>query len=280
MPSFNHRLREIQAAQNSLLCVGLDPNLTALPLSRFSRDMDEQADLLLQFNREIIDACAPYVCAFKPQIAHYSAYGWGHILLKTIEYIRETYPKLPVILDAKRGDIADTAKMYAAEAFAHYLADAVTVNPYFGGDSLAPFLAYAAGGTFVLCQTSNLGSAEIQQLKLEGRGTVAQEIARLAANEWNENQNVGLVVGATWPAAMGEIRQIVGDHIPFLVPGIGTQGGDLAAVLANGLTKTADGLVINVSRAILYAASGADFAKAAGNKARQIRNHINRLRST
>lgn len=285
MQSFAELLTASWARQNSLLCVGLDPVVEKIP-----RAVRRGPQPLFNFNREIIDAVAQWVCAFKPQIAHYAARAAEDELVQTIDYVKQNYPHLPVILDAKRGDIAATAKMYAEECFARYNADAVTVNPYLGGDSLSPFLEYDAGrrGVFILCRTSNPGGAELQALTVGGK-TIAQYIALRAANEWNANGNVGLVAGATWPKEIAAIRTLAAD-LPLLIPGVGAQGGELAAVMAAGQRAhgdklddgLGDGLIINLSRAILYAADAdqprGDFAAAARAAAKNWAQKINACR--
>jgi len=270
--SFYRKLSASWHEQCSLLCVGLDPDLSVLP-----RELKAGDNPLFEFNRAIIDATVGFCCAFKLQIACYSAHRAERQLEQTIDYIQTRYPLIPVILDAKRGDIDATASLYAREAFVRYNADAVTVNPYMGGDTLAPFLCYAERGVIVLCKTSNPGSGDIQDLTVVGE-EVYSRVARLAVNSWNANNNVALVVGATYPEIIGRVRQIVGD-MPLLVPGIGTQGGDIGSVLSHGLTTDKTGLVINVSRAIIYAdINGPDFAAAAADKAEQVNLQINRLR--
>ncbi len=287
MSKFVENLTKSWQRQRSLLCVGLDPDLEKLPPS-----MRAGPTPLFAFNREIIDATAPWVCAFKPQIAHYAALGAEAQLQQTIDYIKQHHAHIPVILDAKRGDIGATAQRYALEAFERYQADAVTVNPYLGGDALAPFLDYvdeagADRGVFILCRTSNPGSGDIQRL-MSDRRTVAQHVATLAAGQWNANGNVGLVVGATWPREVGAIRKLVGD-MPLLIPGIGAQGGDLKGALSNGLNaahSTAHsanppprtGLLIAASRSIIYAGSDQNFAQAAAKAAETLCRQINRYR--
>ena len=274
MNKFFKTLTTRQKAHNSLLCVGLDPSPEKLPPSLRPNPMP-----LFAFNREIINATAPWACAFKPQIAHYAAVAAEPQLEQTIHYIKQHHPDIPVILDAKRGDIGTTAKMYAREAFDRYQADAITLNPYLGGDALAPFLAYQDKGAFILCRTSNPGSGAIQQLKSGGL-SIAHHIATLAVTQWNQNSNVGLVVGATWPQEIGAIRKLTGD-MPLLIPGIGAQGGDLQAVLANGLTPDGAGVLINASRSIIHAGGGEDdFAAAAAHAAETLCREINRNRKT
>ena len=272
MSSFLQKLQNSWRRQHSLLCVGLDPNITKIPTK-----LRQDVDALFRFNREIIDATAHLVCAFKPQIAYYSAVAAENQLEKTIHYIQTHYPQIPVILDAKRGDIGATAAMYAKEAFERYQADAVTVNPYMGGETLEPFLQYREKGVIVLCRTSNAGSGEFQSLIADGR-PLSHHVAMRAATQWNGHNNIALVVGATYPSEVGAIRRIV-DEMPLLIPGIGTQGGNLKAILEQGLTKTGDGLVINVSRAIIHASDRADFAEKAAREASRLSKLINDYRS-
>jgi len=268
---FVERLERAWAGSASLLCVGLDPDPARLPAQ-----LARAAHPLFEFGRAIVDATADLVCAFKPQIAYYAAARAEDQLEMTIAHIRQRHPAIPVILDAKRGDVGSTAEMYAREAFERYQADAVTVNPYLGQDSLAPFLGYADKGVIVLCRTSNPGARDLQDADSGGR-KLYQLVAHKAAREWNANANVLLVVGATYPQELGEIRAIVGD-MPILVPGVGAQGGDVAAVLANGATAAGTGLIISSSRAVLYAGSGSDYAEAARAAALKLRDEINQQR--
>ena len=269
--SFIEQLNTAWQHTESLVCVGLDPDLKKLP----SAVRDSTAPIY-EFNRRIIDLTAEHCCCFKPQIAYYAAYAAESQLEKTIRYIKDNYPGHPVILDAKRGDIGATAGMYALEAYSRYGADAVTVNPYMGGDTLLPFLEYAEKGVVVLCRTSNAGSSEFQALDCEGM-SLAHRVARQALG-WNKHGNIMLVTGATYPEEIGEIRSIVGD-MPLLVPGVGAQGGGLRGVLKNGLTADKTGLMINSSRGIIYASNGDDFAEAAGEAARQLKDEINAVRA-
>ena len=270
---FVQRLRQAWVAQQSLLCVGLDPDPARLP-----KQLGAFAHPIFEFGRSIVDATADLVCAFKPQIAYYSAARAEDQLEMTISHIRRHHPAIPVILDAKRGDVGSTAEMYAKEAFQRYQADAVTVNPYLGFDSLSPFLDFADKGVIVLCRTSNPGARDVQDIDSGGR-KLYQLIAEKAARDWNANANVLLVVGATYPEELGQIRAIVGD-MPILVPGVGAQGGDVAAVMANGATADGTGLVISSSRAVLYAGSGGDYAQAARAAALKLRDEINLCRKT
>ncbi len=256
--------------QNSLVCVGLDPDITKLP-----KQFSAVNASLRKFNQSIVDATAEFACCFKPQIAYYAAVGAEKELEQTIDYIKKHYPNIPVILDAKRGDIGATATMYAREAFERYDADALTVNPYMGGDTIEPYLSYQERGVVVLCRTSNGGSGQFQSLEVDGQ-PIAWHVAK-RSTEWNANEQVMLVVGATYPEELRHIRTIVGD-MPLLVPGIGAQGGDVQAVLDNGLDSQGFGLVVNSSRGIIYASSDQDFAAAAGNAAKRLRDQINAFR--
>ena len=271
--TFIERLRQAWAAQNTLLCVGLDPDPARLP-----RHLADSKYPIFEFGRAIVDATADLVCAFKPQIAYYAAARAEDQLEMTIAHVRQRHPGIPVILDAKRGDVGSTAEMYAREVFLRYQADAVTVSPYLGFDSLQPYLDYADKGVIVLCRTSNPGARDVQDIESGGR-KLYQLIAEIAARDWNANANVLLVVGATYPQELGEIRTIVGD-MPLLVPGVGAQGGDVAAVFANGATADGTGLIISSSRAVLYASSGADYAAAARAAALKLRDEINLCRKT
>jgi orotidine-5'-phosphate decarboxylase len=271
MTGFTKQLADIWERNNSLVCVGLDPEIERLPAS-----IAGEASPIFQFNKAIVDATADLVCAYKPQFAHYAAYEAEDQLERTIDYIHRTYPHVPVILDSKRGDVGNTAERYALEAFERYHADAVTVNPYLGGDSLEPFLRHADKGVIILCRTSNPGARDIQDLPVGSR-KLYHVIAELAAQKWNSRGNCMLVVGATYPRELAEIREIVGE-LPFLVPGVGAQGGDVAQAVQNGRTKSGTGLVISSSRAILYASSGADFANAARAATTTLRDQINAAR--
>lgn len=269
--SFIEQLNTAWQQTDSLVCVGLDPDLEKLP----SGVLDSPSPIY-EFNRRIIDQTAEHCCCFKPQIAYYAAYAAESQLEQTIRYIKDNYPEHPVILDAKRGDIGATAGMYALEAYSRYAADAVTVNPYMGGDTLLPFLEYAEKGVVILCRTSNAGSSEFQALDCEGM-SLAHRVAQQAL-VWNTHGNIMLVTGATYPEEIGDIRAIVGD-MPLLVPGVGAQGGGLRGVLENGLTVDKTGLMINSSRGIIYASHEDDFAEAAGEAARQLKDEINAVRA-
>ena len=269
--SFMQQLRSRWSQAESLLCVGLDPEPGKFPAPYRGDPVS-----VFEFCRAIVDATAEFACAFKPQIAHFAAIEREDDLGRLIDYIHFTHPGIPVILDAKRGDIGSTAAHYAAEAFDRFGADAVTVNPYLGRDSVQPFLDRADKGVIVLCRTSNPGSGEFQDLVVDGR-PLYQHVASRVAGEWNANGNCLLVAGATFPKELGVLRELVGD-LPFLVPGIGAQGGDVEAVVTQGKTADGTGLVVSSSRAILYAGDGEDFAVAAGAAAKRQRDDINRWR--
>jgi orotidine-5'-phosphate decarboxylase len=272
-----------------MLCVGLDPDV-----ARFPQTLRGDVNNIEKFCKEIVDATGDLVCAFKPQIAYFAAVGAEKQLENICEYIRARFPDVVLILDAKRGDIGDTAALYAREAFERYGADAVTVNPYLGTDSLEPFLSTPGKGTIVLCRTSNAGSSEFQSLQVSGEALYLR-VARTAAETWSKIGECALVVGATYPAELAQVRSIVG-AMPILVPGIGAQGGDVDAVIRAGASASTStsapdsstasqstgtsatsrrGLVINSSRAILYASDGADFAAAARKVALTTRDAIN-----
>jgi orotidine-5'-phosphate decarboxylase len=269
--NFVAQLKAAWSRNDTLVCVGLDPEL-----EKFPAQLANQASPIFQFNRAIIDATADLVCAYKPQFAHYAAYEAEDQLERTIEYIHQHHPGIPVILDAKRGDVGNTAQRYAIEAFERYGADAVTVNPYLGTDSLEPFLSYADRGVIVLCRTSNPGAQDLQDLESGGR-KLYEVIAELAATRWNSRGNCALVVGATYPRELAQVRTLAGD-MPFLVPGVGAQGADVQAVVTNGQTLNGDGLMVSSSRAILYAASDETWVEAARTATRKLRDQINQHR--
>ena len=268
MSSFIEQLQRGWDGNDSLVCVGLDPEI-----ERFPPHIAASASPIFQFNKAIIDATADLVCAYKPQFAHYAAYEAEDQLERTIDYIHRNYPGTPVILDSKRGDVGNTAERYAIEAFERYHADAVTVSPYLGGDSLEPFLKYEDRGVIILCRTSNPGAVDVQDLEVNGR-RLFHIIADLAARRWNSRGNCLLVVGATYPRELAQVREIVG-NMPLLVPGVGAQGGDVAQAVQNGQTAAGAGLIISSSRGILYASSGENFASAAREATQRLRDQIN-----
>ncbi len=271
---FIDKLRARWAGADSLVCVGLDPDPAKFP----DAFVDDE-DALFSFCRDIADATAEFACAFKPQIAYFAAHNDGEAQLqRLVAHINGAHPDVPVILDAKRGDIGSTAEQYATEAFDRFGADAVTLNPYMGRDSAAPFLARNDRGCVFLCHTSNPGARDFQELPVDG-APLYQHVARTIAAEWNVDGNCALVVGATFPEELKMIRGIVGD-MPLLIPGIGAQGGDVEAVIRNGCTTRGAGLMVSSSRAILYAGSGEDFADAARTAAQNMREDINRHRAS
>jgi orotidine-5'-phosphate decarboxylase len=268
--NFINKLSAAWTRNNSLLCVGLDPDLARLPA-----ELRDAPDGIARFCKAIIDATADLACAFKPQIAYFAALGAEDQLEDICRYLRDTYPHIPLVLDAKRGDIGATAHQYAREAFERYGADAVTVNPYMGFDSVEPYMAWEDRGVIVLCRTSNAGGSDLQFLDVGGV-PLYQHVARLVADKWNRNGQSALVVGATFPDEIAQVRKLVGD-MPLLIPGIGAQGGDIEATVKAGRTADGTGMMINSSRAILYAApqEGEDFAAAARRVAMETRDAIN-----
>jgi len=272
MSGFIEQLTRAWERSDSLACVGLDPEIERLP-----RHIAAEPSPIFQFNRAIIDATADLVCAYKPQFAHYAACEAEDQLERTIEYIHKTHPGVPVILDAKRGDVGNTAERYAIEAFERYGADAVTVNPYLGGEALEPFLKYADKGVVIVCRTSNPGARDLQDCVI-GERKLYQVVAELAARRWNSRGNCLLVVGATYPRELAEVRALVGE-MALLVPGVGAQGGDVAQAVQNGQTAQGTGLIVSSSRGILYASAGEDFAAAARAATQQLRGEINSSRT-
>jgi orotidine-5'-phosphate decarboxylase len=268
--NFINKLSAAWSSNNSLLCVGLDPDLARLP-----SPLQQQPDGIFTFCKAIIDATADLACAFKPQIAYFAALGAEHQLEAICNYLRAHYPQIPLILDAKRGDIGATAHQYAREAYDRYGADAVTLSPYMGFDSIEPYLAWGDRGQIILCRTSNPGGSDLQFLNVDGK-PLYQHVATMVAKKWNRNGQCALVVGATFPGELAQVRAIVGD-MPLLVPGIGAQGGDIEATVEGGKTADGAGMMISSSRAILYArpAAGEDFAAAARRVALETRDAIN-----
>ncbi len=238
-----------------MLCVGLDPDVTRMPFP-----LDGVHGATEEFCKAIIDATADLACAFKPQIAYFASQGEERALERICAYIRETYPDVTIVLDAKRGDIGSTAEHYAREAFARYGAHAVTVNPYMGTDSVAPYFEHG-GAVLVVCRTSNPGGDDFQSLVLDGRPLYAH-VAERVASEWSLLGECGLVVGATYPNELADVRSIA-PELPILVPGVGAQGGDVVAAVEHGAAADGRGLLVSSSRAILYASNGTDFADAA-----------------
>lgn len=270
---------EQQWEGGKFVCVGLDSDFEQLPASVKSGRTVEEA--LFRFNREIIDATRDLVCGYKPNAAFYEAQGDAGLraLIRTVQYIHERYPDVPVILDAKRADIGSTNLGYVQAAFDVIGVDAITLHPYLGREALAPFLARKDKGILVLSKTSNPGSGEFQDLPVgENQEPLYQVVARHVAKEWNANGNCGVVVGATYPGELRQVRALVGD-MPILIPGIGAQGGDLAATIEAGKNSRGQGMIINSARGIIYASRGNDFAKAAREATERLHGTIFSLNS-
>ena len=277
--TFSDMLRTAERQNSSMLCVGLDPEP-----SRFPDKLKGDASRIYDFCAAIVDATADLVIAFKPQIAYFAAHRAEDQLERLMAHIRRAAPQVPIILDAKRGDIGSTAEQYAKEAFERYGADAVTLSPFMGFDSVAPYLKYHDKGAFLLCRTSNPGGDDLQNQRLasiEGQPLLYEHIARLAQGLWNLNGQLGLVVGATYPGEIERVRALA-PRLPLLIPGVGAQGGDALATVkagwrgANG--ETLAPIVVNSSRAILYASSTADFAEAARREAARTRDLLQAAR--
>ncbi|HEV2235926.1 MAG TPA: orotidine-5'-phosphate decarboxylase [Ktedonobacterales bacterium] len=274
-PAFMPQLR-VRWDAGTLLCIGLDPEAERLPGSIAGASVPER---FVSFNEAIVAATSDLACAYKPNAAFYEAHGPAGLeaLVRTIALIHERAPGVPVLLDAKRGDMANTNRLYARAVFDACDADAVTVQPYQGEEALAPFLERAERGVFVLCRTSNPGAGEVQDLEVAG-APLYLTLARRVAERWNARGNCGLVVGATWPAELGAIRAAA-PALPILLPGIGAQGGDLAASVRAGRDARGQGLLVSASRSVLYASAGADFAQAARVEALRLRDAINQHRA-
>ncbi len=269
MTTFLEKLTAAARKNNSLLCVGLDPDPELMPPGLS----------ILEFNRAIIDATADLVCAYKLNFAFYEAAGAGGFdaLKSTVEYIPD---KIPAIGDAKRGDIGNTARAYATAIFDRLGFDAATVNPYLGFDSVDPFIQHQNRGVFILCRTSNPGAADFQDLNIEAeiQSRHLFEVVARKASQWDRFGNIGLVVGATRPEELKLIREGYPDT-PLLIPGVGAQGGDLEKAVSYGVDTRGERAIINSSRQIIYASKGADFAQVAGRAAKELRDRINRFRT-
>ncbi|WP_114639570.1 orotidine-5'-phosphate decarboxylase [Polynucleobacter necessarius] len=269
--TFNQQLQSAWASQGSMLCVGFDPDPKRLPTA-----LQGKPEGIFEFCRDIADATADLVCSFKPQFAYFASQRAEAQLEKLIAHLKNKYPHIPVILDSKRGDIGSTADHYALEAFERYGADAITVNPYMGFDTIEPYLKHSGKGVIVLCRTSNPGGSDLQFLNVSPSGEpLYLHVAKLAATQWNVSGQISLVVGATFPEEIAKVRAIVG-NMPLLIPGIGAQGGDIEATVKAGSIagKPGTGMIINSSRAILYASSGSDFAQAARKVALSTRDAL------
>lgn len=261
---FYQKLADIWKKNDSMVCVGLDPDREKLP--DCVKGLEHP---IFEFNRAIIDATRDKVCAYKPQAAYYAGQDADDELAMTIDYIRSACPEIPVVLDVKRGDIGSTAAMYAKEAFDRYKADALTVNAYMGFDTVKPFTDRDDKGVFVLCRTSNAHSGDLQNLVCDGR-PLYEHVALLARDSWNYNANLGMVVGATYPDELRRIRELC-PELPLLVPGVGAQGGDASLVSKYGRDASGYGLLVNSSRGIIYASKGEDFASAAAAETEKLR---------
>ena len=276
---FSDHLRLAERSNQSMLCVGLDPDP-----AKFPGDWCGDARRIFDFCKAIVDATRDLVIAFKPQIAYFAAHRAEAQLEALIHHIHSVAPDVPVILDAKRGDIGSTAEQYAAEAFERYRADALTLSPFMGFDSIAPYLRYADKGLILLCRTSNPGGADLQGQALASGELLYEHIARLAQGPWNTTGQLGLVVGATFPGEIERVRALA-PTLPLLIPGIGAQGGDATATVRAGwrgvrggreASATSGPIIVSSSRAVLYASSGADFAEAARAEALRARDELNR----
>ena len=271
--TFLEQLQGAERQNGSLLCVGLDPEPGKFPAS-----MKGDASKIYDFCAQIVDATADLAISFKPQIAYFAAHRAEDQLEKLMAHMRRNAPHVPVILDAKRGDIGATAEQYAIEAFERYGADAVTLSPFMGFDSVQPYLKHHGKGAFLLCRTSNPGGDDLQNQRLasvEGQPLLYEHIAKLAQGPWNVNGQLGLVVGATYPAEIERVRSLA-PTLPLLIPGVGAQGGDAVATIKAGYRQsqgvTSGAVIVSSSRAILYASSGPDFAQAARNEAMRTRD--------
>jgi len=271
--TFLEQLQGAERQNGSLLCVGLDPEPGKFPAS-----MKGDASKIYDFCAQIVDATADLAISFKPQIAYFAAHRAEDQLEKLMAHMRRIAPHVPVILDAKRGDIGATAEQYALEAFERYGADAVTLSPFMGFDSVQPYLKHHGKGAFLLCRTSNPGGDDLQNQRLasvEGQPLLYEHIAKLAQGPWNVNGQLGLVVGATYPAEIERVRSLA-PTLPLLIPGVGAQGGDAVATIKAGYRQsngaTTGAVIVSSSRAILYASSGDDFAQAARQEAMRTRD--------
>ena len=273
--TFLDMLQQAGRQNGSMLCVGLDPEPTKFPAA-----LKGDANKIYDFCARIVDATADLVIAFKPQIAYFAAHRAEGQLERLMEHMRRVAPQVPIILDAKRGDIGSTAEQYAREAFERYGADAVTLSPFMGFDSVEPYLRHEGKGAFLLCRTSNPGGDDLQAQRLagvEGQPFLYEHIAKLVQGPWNLNGQLGLVVGATYPAEIERVRALA-PTVPLLIPGVGAQGGDAVATVRAGWRADAP-IVVNSSRAICYASAGEDFAQAARNEAIRTRDGLEQAKN-
>lgn len=264
---------QIIAKNNSLVCVGLDSDLNKLP-----EHLKDSENPQFEFNKAIIDATHDLVCVYKPNSAFYEALGAKGMeqLKMTCDYIRNTYPEILIILDAKRADIGSTNEGYVAYAYDYLGVDGITLHPYLGSEAIKPFLERTDKAAIILCRTSNPGAGEFQDIISNGQ-KLFQIVAKKVVNEWNKNNNCFLVVGATYPEELAEVRKIAGD-MTFLVPGIGAQGGDVEKTVKAGLNSKKAGMIINSSRGIIFASSEEDFAEKARVETMKLREEINKYR--
>ena len=272
------KLKDIVKKNNSLVCVGLDSEITKIPEHIRNGEHPQST-----FNKAIIDATHDLVCAYKPNTAFYEARGKAGIeaLKITCDYLKEKYPDIPIILDAKRADIGSTNEGYVKFAFDFLGADAITLHPYLGKESLKPFLDRKDKGLFILCRTSNPGAGEFQDLAVDsGNQSIKlyQYLAERVFKDWNYNENCGLVVGATYPDELKIVRRIVGDGFPLLIPGVGTQGGDIEKTVKAGVDKDGLNAIINSSRVVIFASKDNNFAEISRTEAIKLRDEINKFR--
>jgi orotidine-5'-phosphate decarboxylase len=276
--TFTEKLLAAERARDSLLCVGLDPEP-----AKFPGAWQHDPARIFDFCATIVDATRDLVIAFKPQIAHFAANRAEEQLERLMAHIRKAAPEVPVILDAKRGDVGSTAEQYAREAFERYGADAVTLSPFLGFDAIEPYMKYEGKGLILLCRTSNLGGSDLQSQRLSSGDMLYEHIARLAQNEWNHNGQLGLVVGATFPAEIARVRELA-PTLPLLLPGVGAQGGDAQACVQAGwrgdAQHTSGPIIVNNGRSVLYASRGNEFAAAARRVAEETRALLNGARQT
>jgi len=270
---FLKKYQKIVKKNNSLVCIGLDSELTKIP-----KHLLKESDPIFNFNKAIIDATHDLVCAYKPNIAFYEAEGIKGLqsLKKTVDYLRKKYPAIPIICDAKRADIGNTNIGYVKNIFDYFGFDAVTVNPYLGKEAIEPFLDQKDKGIIILCKTSNPGAGELQDLKFKGK-ELWQIVAEKVNKKWNFNHNCLLVIGATYPEELKKIRKIIPEMV-FLIPGIGAQGGEVERTVEAGKNKQGNGMIINSSRGIIFASNGRDFALAARRETKKLKDLINKYR--
>ncbi|MDO8503653.1 MAG: orotidine-5'-phosphate decarboxylase [bacterium] len=270
---FQNKLNQVIQKADSLVCVGLDSDIEKIPPF-----LKRKKYPLFEFNKAIIDKTHDLVCAYKPNSAFYEAEGASGIeqLKMTCDYLKEEYPEIVIILDAKRADIGSTNEGYAKFIFDYLGVDAVTLHPYLGREAIQPFLERGDKGCIILCRTSNPGAGEFQDLETGGE-TLYKVVARKVVEEWNENNNCLLVVGATYPEELAEVRKIAGD-MTFLIPGVGAQGGDVEKTVKAGLNSKGEGMIISSSRGIIFASSGKDFAEQARVKTEELKEGINKFR--